>query len=379
VDKVSLDLNEANRIGENLWELPPWHTHWGRFVYPLLVANQQRRLFPLGTAFSFSSLGHVMTARHNLEEALRKHHPNSEQFIRRGLGAASGDSLEHVSLAILSQGPNPALGDVSLNLRPFSSIVAAPPTDLLIGNIAHDDSGDQVPTIIPTITFAPPRIGELVQCVGYSGMEVPDGGLSIDDIREHRLNPYEAYKHRLYVAVGHVRHMFIERLATGFAEGPCFTIDVEVPHGLSGGPILHSDGAVCGAVYAGASLFFDSPTSVGALFYPIFLHRVSFEISMENGAFQFTAADRPISELVATQAIRTDRAEEKQLHFTQEASAIRIGAAFHKEDAAFIFKDMTAFQANDPMAAIPGEGARVFRPNLENPLVRKRRGPAGGT
>jgi hypothetical protein len=374
-ETVNLDLSEAVQVGEGLWELPPWHTYWGRFVYPLLVANQHRRLFPLGTAFAFSKLNHVLTARHNVEEALRKHHPNGEQFVRKGLEAArNGDTLEHAHLAILSQGPNPKLGDVSLDLRAFDSMHAALPTDLLIGNMLHDESSALVPTIPPVITFAPPRIGETVHCVGYSDMKVPDGGLPIDDIRERRLNPYEAYSHRLLVAVGRVTNIFVERLTKGFVEGPCFTIDVGVPQGLSGGPILRSDGAICGVVYSGASLLFDSPASVGALLYPIFLLRLSFGISMANGRFQMKATERPVAELVATQAIRTDGAEEEQLHFTHESLGTRVGAVFHKEDAASIFEDFRAFQESRPMPALTGDGMRGFKPNLEHPLVKKRRG-----
>lgn len=377
IETVNLSLSEAVQVGEGLWELPPWHTYWGRFVYPLLVANQQRRLFPLGTGFAFSKLGHVLTARHSLEEALRKHHPKGEQFVRKGLQAArNGDALEQMSLAILSQGPNPQRGDVTLDLRPFSSIHAAPPTDLIIGNITHDESSALVPSILPVITFAPPRIGETVRCIGYSDMKVPEEGLSIDDVRERRLNPYGAYSHRLFVAVGRVTNIFIERLAHGFVEGPCFTIDVEVPHGLSGGPILRSDGAVCGAVYSGASLLFDSPASVGALLYPIFLLQLSFGISMANGAFQMTATNRPVAELVATQAIRTDGAEEEQLHFSHEEAGTRIGAAFHKDDAPFIFEDFRAFQDGRPMPALTDDGLRGFKPNLENPLAKQRRSGA---
>lgn len=374
-EKVTLDLSEAKQVSERLWELPPWHTHWGRMVYPLLVANQHRRLFPLGTAFSFSELLHVLTARHNLEEALRKHHPQSENFIRMGLEALRrGASLDHATLAILSQGPNSRRGDVTLDLRPFCSIHAALPTDLIVGNIESNESAAFIPTITPRITFAPPRIGETVHCVGYSEMRVPDEGLSIDDVREGRLNPYEAYSHRLFVAVGRVTHIFVERLARGFAEGPCFTIDVDVPHGLSGGPILRSDGAVCGAVYAGARLLFDSPASVGALLYPIFNLRLSFALSRGDGFFRMTATERPVAELVATQAIHTDGAEERQIHLTPEGSEMRIGPLFHKEDAAFIFRDFGAFQANEPMPPISARGKLAFKPNLENPLVRKRRG-----
>ena len=377
-ETMNLDLGEAEQIGESLWELPPWHTYWGRFVYPLLVANQDRRLVPLGTAFAFSRLNHVLTARHSVEEALKKHHPNGDQFVRKGLEAArSGGTLDYTQFAIFSQGPNPRVGDATLNLRTFSSIHAAPPTDLVVGNVLSDGPSTLTPTIIPMITFAPPRIGETVLCIGYSDMKVPDGGLPIDDIREHRLNPYEAYSHRLFVAVGRVTNIFIERFTRGFGEGPCFTIDVDLPHGLSGGPILRSDGAVCGAVYCGASLLFDSPASVGALLYPIFLLRLSFGISMANGSFRMNATERPVAELVATRAIRTDGAEERQLHFTPEGSGMRVGAAFHKDDAAFIFEDFAAFQAGKPMPAETGCGKRYFRPNLASPLVRKRQGLSG--
>lgn len=375
VETVNLNMSEAVQVGEGLWELPPWHTYWGRFVYPLLVANEQRRLFPLGTAFAFSRLGHVLTARHSVEEGLRKHHPNGEQFVRKGLQAArNGGTLEYTHLAILSQGPNPKLGDVTLDLRPFSSIHAAPPTDLLIGNILHDESDALVPTIHPLITFAPPRIGETVRCIGYSDMNVPEGGLPIDDVRERRINPYEAYSHRLFVAEGRVTNIFAERLTNGFVEGPCFTIDVGVPQGMSGGPILRSDGAVCGVVYSGANLFFESPTAVGSLLYPIFLLRLSFGVSMANGRFLMRATERPVSELVATQAIRTDGAEEEQLHFSHEDAGVRVGPAFYKEDTAFIFEDLRAYQEGRSIPPLIGDGLRGFKPNLEHPLVKKRRG-----
>jgi hypothetical protein len=121
-------------------------------------------------------------------------------------------------------------------------------------------------------------------------------------------------------------------------------------------------------------MFFDEPTTVGALFYPMFLLRLSFGVSMAGGRFTFRATERPMAELVATQAIRTDGAEENQLHFTPESGGTRVGAAFHKDDAAFIFEDFAAFQAGKPMAPLEDQDVRVFRPNLDHPLVEKRRG-----
>ena len=372
VTQVNLSL-KGTEVGERQWELPPWHTHWGRLVYPLFV-SVERRLFPLGTAFGFSMLSHVLTARHNVEEGLKSHHPNANQFARKGLeGARNKGDLQHTHFVVLSQGPNPKRGDVSLDLRSLSSIHATPPTDLLIGNMLNSEASALVPSIHPVISFAPPRIGETVFCIGYPEMEVPEGGLCVDGLRDGRLNPYEAYKHRLLVVEGRVNNIFTQRFANGFLAGPCFTIDNEVPAGLSGGPILRTDGVICGVVSAAASMFFDSPTAIGSLFYPLFLLRLSFGMTMAGGRFRFTATERPVAELVATQAIRTDGAEEEQLHFTPEASGVRVGAAFHKDDSAFIFEDFPAYQRGEPMQSLSGP-LRGFRPNPEHPLVKKRRG-----
>jgi hypothetical protein len=371
---ANLNFSEASQVAERVWELPPWHTWWGRAVYPLMIASKEGYLFPLGTAFSFSKLNHVFTARHSIEGGLRQHHPNKDRFIRDGLEAARrSGTIDHTQFAIVSQGPNPERGNVSFDVRGFHSIHAAPPTDLVIGNFLSDDSA-LVPTLVPTITFAPPRIGEIVRCVGYCNSVVPENGLSVDEIRSGRLDPCKELGHRLLVVDGRVKNIFINGLSSSFVQGPCFTIDAEVPHGLSGGPIFNSNGAVCGAVYSGSSMFFDEPTTVGALFYPIFLLRLSFGVSMAGGRFTFRATERPIAELVATQAIRTDGAEENQLHFTPEEGGTRVGAAFHKDDAAFIFEDFESFQAGKPMTPLAGQRVRGFQPNLDHPLVKKRRG-----
>jgi hypothetical protein len=371
---TSLNFSEARQVADRKWELPPWHTLWGRAVFPLMIADKEGHLFPLGTAFSFSSLNHVFTARHSIEGGLSQHHPSKDRFIRDGLEAARrSGTIDHTQFAIVSQGPNPKRGGVSFDVRGFSSIHAAPPTDLVIGNFLSDESV-LVPTIVPRITFAPPRIGEVVRCVGYCDSAVPEVGLSVDEIKSGRLNPYTEFSHRLVAIEGEVKNFFIDGLSSSFAAGPCFTIDAEVPHGLSGGPVFNSNGAICGAVYSGASMFFGEPTTVCALFYPIFLLRLSFGISMANGRFRITATERPVAELVATQAIRTDGAEEKLLHLTPDEAGVRVGVAFDKDDTAFIFENFEAFQAGKPMASLGDQRVQGFKPNLDHPLVKKRRG-----
>ena len=374
---VSLNFEQATQVSEREWELPPWHSLWGRVVHPLMIATTEACLFPLGTAFGFSSLNHILTARHSIEGGLKQHHPRRDEFARKGLRAAlRNGNLDHTQLAIVSQGPNPRRGDVSFDVRAISSIHAALPTDLVIGNILHDESA-LVPTLEPTITFAPPRVGETVRCVGYCDSEVPTEGLSVDQIRAGNIDPYDHFRHRLLVVEGKVKHFFLDGLSSGFAEGPCFTIDAEVPHGLSGGPIFNSSGAICGAVYSGASMFFEQPTTVGALFYPIFLLRLSFGVSMAGGKFKFTATDRPVAELVASQAIRTDGAEEEQLHFKHEEEGVRIGPGFEKEDMSSIYQNFAAYQDGTPIEPLEDQDLRTVKPNLENPFIKSRRGGGG--
>lgn len=349
---ISLDLRAATQLGEREWELPTWNSFWGRAIYPFLVSNRQRHLFPLGTAFGFSSLNHVMTARHNVEDGLRKHQPDVNKFIRKGLKAVRNrGELRHTHFVVLSQGPHPNTG-ISLELRSFASIHAAPPTDLLVGNIITDRE-TAVPAIEPTISFAPPRIGEKVLCVGYADISVPEAGLPVDEIDAGNSDFYELYSHRFLVYEARVKNIFLKGLSKGFVSGPCFTIDTDVPHGLSGGPIFRRDsGAVCGVVYSGASNFFDSPTTVGALLYPIFLLRLNFGTVSDDGRFSFTVKDTPVADLVERQAIRTDGAEESRLHFTPEGAKVRIGATFHEDDLEFIFDNLNSFQENSPSQLI---------------------------
>jgi len=94
---------------------------------------------------------------------------------------------------------------------------------------------------------------------------------------------------------------------------------------------------------------------------------------MAGGRFSFKASGRPVSDLVATQEIRTDGEEERQLHFAQEESGIRVGASVHYADAGFVFENFEAFQAGKPMPPLVEKKVTRFKPNLKNPLVKKRR------
>ncbi len=376
--------NDGTQESEHIWELSPWDTYWGRLVYPLLVANGERRLFPVGTAFSFSKLNHVVTARHNVGHALRKFHPNSREFVRKGIEAARNrNDLHHTPLVILSQGPNPRVGRPTLDVRTLSSmhlhekdsssLEVSGPTDLLVGNILSDEHAAFLPRMVPVVTFAPPRIGEMVYCVGFTDMTTPEGGLSTDHGGGGLA--MAGFGQRLLAVRGSVTNIFVDRFTRGFGEGPCFSVDVDVPGGLSGGPVLREDGAICGVVYHGATNFFNSPASICSLLYPIFNLRVSFGRSFAEGKVRFTATERSIAELVATRAIRTDRAEEEQVHITPEDDGLRVGVAVHRDDFESVFADFNSYQRGESMPPMqPTENTRGFKPNLEHPLVRKRQG-----
>lgn len=372
---VTLQL-EGIRLNDRLLELPSWNSHWNRLVYPLLVADERQHLFPIGTAFRFSDYNHVLTALHNLECALLAHHPHRERVVQAGLAAvAKQGDLTHSRLVIINQGPNPLIGNVTLEIRQFSSVHASPPADLLVGTITTNEHSARVPYILPTVSFAPPRIGEVVHCIGYADMAVPADGLSIEGLQEGWINPYEHYTHRLMCISGRVTCLFGQRFSNGFVKGPCFAIDVEVPHGMSGGPVLREDGVVCGVIAAGATSFFASPATVASLLYPLYALGVDLKLTMGNGVLQLTAQKRPVFELVSTRAIRTDGAERQQIHVTPEPEGLRVGIAYHEDDMPHVFDDFAGYCERLPPQSLPADAVlKTIVPNFNNPLVRSRHG-----
>ena len=157
---LTVDLYEGRHDGASTWDLPPWGHPLGAGVYPLLI-HLPDRLIPIGTAFCISRLGIVVTASHNAREAL-KLHPRGERLLQRE-ELPSHLHLGKVSLSLLHNWLTEQ-NRLQLSVWPLEGAYGAQPTDLLFAFANHQE---KLPRLPLSLSFALPRIGSKVLCVGY--------------------------------------------------------------------------------------------------------------------------------------------------------------------------------------------------------------------
>jgi hypothetical protein len=330
---VSTDIEATRQPGKNTWEIPAWGHPLALGVYPFFV-TKNRRLIPVGTAFCISSLGVSITALHNTLEAARRYCEND--FMRQMDTLSAGYTMKDIGMALFHHQALPG-GTLSGNISSLEFIEGAPPTD--VGYVSPQfQSG--FPYLPLPISFAVPRIGSRVVCVGFSDLPVPDGGLSLDDIQCGRINLLDAYQHRLLAVEGRVTRIFTQRFENGFIGGPCFTIDAEINHGMSGGPVFSENGYVCGINSAGATNFFGKPASIVSLFYPALVMNVRF--GGQIGHVRITS-NRRLIELIAQGAVITDGSE-NLVTIRSDSGESLLGPTIHGEDADCIYDDFQGFQ-----------------------------------
>jgi hypothetical protein len=228
-------------------------------------------------------------------------------------------------------------GQLLGNICRLETIEEAPPTD--VGYVSPKFQGG-FPYLPLPLTFAVPRIGSRVICVGFGDLPVPDGGLSLDDIKCGRINLLDEYEHKLLAAEGRVTRIFTQRFASGSVSGPCFTIDAELPHGMSGGPVFSENGYVCGITSAGATHYFQTPTSIISMLYPLLVMNIRFGGHIGSVRIQ---SNRQLIELIAKGAVITDGSE-KLVKIRTESNEIILGPAMHREDSDYMYDDFPGFQ-----------------------------------
>ena len=338
------------------WTVPRWPSPLSAGVFPIGVTVEDRFL-PLGTAFTISSLGIVASALHNITAALE--YDRIGAGFRRNRELPDEMTLNDAGLAILHSTMDER-GQVSLTIWPLESCNGAPPTDLIFGfPVAQPSLG----TLRLPLSFAIPRVGSKVYCVGYGDMKYPDGGISLGDIRTGNVEWVNQSALDLRVVEGRVSKILTKGVAKSFPTGPCVLIDGAAEHGQSGGPVLNDDGFVCGVVSAGASLFMSSDASVVSLLYPVLLHPIKFGVQM--GPVRINAT-YPLIDRIAHGDVITDGFE-TNLPLTEERGQMVVGAAIHRDDVPHTFDDLAGLQ----------EARSAER--VEGPMYRLKRSDAGGS
>lgn len=331
---VSTDIEATRRPGRGSWEIPAWGHPVPLGVYPFFVTSKRREILPVGTAFCMSTLGVSMTALHNIRDSVRHYYKG--RMIRNRESHTDSRTMRDIGMAIFHHQALPR-GKLLGNICRLEIIEEASPTDV---GYVYPQFQVGFPYLPLPLSFAVPRIGSRVICVGFGDLLVPDGGLSLDDVKYGRINLLDEYEHKLLAVEGRVTRVFTQRFANGFVSGPCFTIDAEIPHGMSGGPVFSENGYVCGITSAGATHYFQVPTSIISLLYPLLVMNIRFGGHIGSVRIK---SNRQLIELISKGAVITDGSE-KLVTIRTEGNEIILGPAMHGEDSDYMFDDFSGFQ-----------------------------------
>jgi hypothetical protein len=272
---VTIEIEKyRNDPSSRQWELPAWGHPISQGVFPLFITFEER-LFPVATAFMIGrGIPFVVSALHNIREAWKKEERLSHLLAARDL--PNSIDLGHVGFSVLYHQPN-GRGGIDIAIWPLENITAAPPTDVVFG---FPEFHTKFPTLVNRLSFDLPAFGKKVWSIGYAEFKSPADGIPVSEIRNGTFDWRRDYGHKLMVVEGFVERIFTQKFIPSYLEGACFTFDAEISHAQSGGPVLSTEGLVRGINSAGATLYFDGPTSIASLLYPFLSIQLRFGATM---------------------------------------------------------------------------------------------------
>jgi hypothetical protein len=313
-ESIDIDI-EDGRLGHSaIWELPAWGHPVSLFVYPIFYCVEER-LFPIGTAFNIArAFSIALTAHHNIAEGIRHHRfPNLPLC-----NGAKQYSLNDVSFYLLRQWIESTTSTPRCSLVPLEGYTAAPPTDV---GICRPRFAVGIPSASIPLSFAVPTPSERIRSVGYTNFQYPENGIPLSEIRDGSFDWHKDYSHKIQVVEGYVKQTFAREFAGSYIAGPCFSMTNEILHGMSGGPAIDENGVVRGICSASATSFFDEPTSIISLLYPLLFQE--FTVGADIGPMRINST-QTLAGLAGSGEIRTDGSEEL-VHFRHEDGSLIVG------------------------------------------------------
>ena len=197
------------------------------YVLSLMAHDNEGRAHSSGTAF-FVAPGLAVAARHVLAEYW-KLFDNVEMNAEtsRALALPTGFSV----LATQTINGRQVLWDVG-------RMWAADPIDIAILEL-QPHPGHSTPSdwLLPTLRFAPPKVGDPLWAIGFNRQEVSFQG-------DHGLT----WTRTAAVAVGQVDEVHPLRRDRGLLNWPCARTNARIDGGMSGGPVVDERGHIFGIV-----------------------------------------------------------------------------------------------------------------------------------
>ncbi len=340
-DKIRVNFQEFKVAEQNSWVLPAWGYPMSACIMPVF-SLYKGKLTPVGTSFLISKFGLIATAAHVIQEALREATKVHQAIVN---GSCEKElSVENVELFVLHQSILED-GKFRATIWPIVNVQIAYPTDVAFGCLKS-------PFSFPTMTFplrpAAPRIGDTVFSMGYCESQYPDGGIPFQEVLAGKFDWHRDYSHRFMVMEGKTKALFIEKFATGYADGPCFMTDSDIKPGQSGGPVFNSEGSICGVNLGGSSLFIEH-TSLASLIYPALAANLKFSTSIPSG-FSFNLS-QPLINFISEGCIITDGSE-KLARISKIGAAFLVDPQIHSDDASSVFRNFHDYQNFQPAKPI---------------------------
>lgn len=338
--KLNLNLRDYKQNESDLeWDLPSWGLPLSQGImhFCTIINN---RLFPVGTAFIISKLGIIATASHVVHDAVRKNAEAHKAFINKK--SSKNITLNDIKLAVLYH-RFLKKDKIEITIWPVENLQIAFPTDVAFGFLRFQQD---FPYLAFRLHPAVPRIGDTVFSIGYCESKHPKDGISIDDFKKGSIDWNEALTHRFHVVEAKIKALFVQRFASGYAEGPCFLIDNEIKHGQSGGPVFDANGNICGINLGGASIFLNKPSSLISMIYPAIAANIKLTARLSQN---FTInSNQPLINLISTGGLITDGSE-NQFQLTIEDEGIRVNPLVNKEDSENVFFDFHQYCEKHPL------------------------------
>ena len=167
------------------------------------------------------------------------------------------------------------------------------------------------------------------------------------------------YRHQFTVVEGVVERIFVQRFARGFMEGPCFVFGQSIEHGLSGGPVIASDGRIVGINSAGAEMLFNRPTALASMLYPLLMTDLTYGAQL--GPLRLNATG-PLFDLIGRGIIASDGSEAHvSLRTEPGREGFAIGPRIHKADHAFVHDDFEGLDRGVTSQPVGGDFYRLVR------------------
>ena len=151
----------------------------------------------------------------------------------------------------------------------FASAIEPTDVGLLAVDLTYSSSDVSWRWDTLPVSTKSPRPGDTVYCIGHHNY-VNKEYMPYEELTQPNIAKIMSqFEHEFRVSMGTVTDVFVEKYVNGFADGPCFRIDCSIEHGQSGGPVINSDGYVCGINMCG-TLDDDEDACLAATITPSF-------------------------------------------------------------------------------------------------------------